>query len=250
MSVSPHDFQKVVYVADDDIDFNRLVLFALHKFGIKAFSFTTPDALMKAVSAHRPTLIILDINFSQALEGLETLREIRHQFGNDIAVMMASGLADSKIISQTISMGANDFVVKPLVRDVFISKLGRWVESDRLKDQTPNVRTLSPMSQPVIHLEVPYRIREIDEKGVTIETTAVVPKGTVLGLNSPLWDSMFSKKRTVLVSVSRTWQEAQPSTHAIQCTFDLADSELLRHVRNWLIQAQTEGAIDLVPPER
>ena len=60
----------------------------------------------------KPRIILLDINM-RGLSGIETLRAIR-EFDKDVIIIMVTGVKDDDTINEALSLGANDYITKPL----------------------------------------------------------------------------------------------------------------------------------------
>ena len=69
----------------------------------------------------RVDCVILDINMP-GLGGLETLKMIRKN-KSDISIIVCSGVGDMKIVRAAIIAGANDYLLKPFVRDDLLSRI-------------------------------------------------------------------------------------------------------------------------------
>ncbi|MFC2007722.1 HD domain-containing phosphohydrolase [Chloroflexota bacterium] len=78
-------------------------------------------------------LVVLDINMP-GKPGSELLPEIRTDFP-ETAVIMASGVTDTKVIAQCIKDGAQDYIQKPFKLEEILLSVGRSLEKRRLELQ-------------------------------------------------------------------------------------------------------------------
>jgi len=71
------------------------------------------EACLAAIPAARPDLVLLDVEMP-VMDGITTLREIRHRFGK-LPVVMFSSLTErgAKATVDALLAGANDYVAKP-----------------------------------------------------------------------------------------------------------------------------------------
>ena len=67
---------------------------------------------LKLIRAEPPELVILDI-WMPEIDGLETLKQIRHQFPNLMVIMM-SGHGSVETAVKATKLGAYDYLEKPL----------------------------------------------------------------------------------------------------------------------------------------
>jgi putative two-component system response regulator len=87
-------------------------------------------------------LIILDL-MMPLINGFDVLKKIRScsSFGNsvgNIPVLIVSALNESSIISKGIELGANDYIAKPIVKNIFKSKVDSLINLKKLHDTLEN----------------------------------------------------------------------------------------------------------------
>ena len=86
-------------------------------------------------------LIILDL-MMPLINGFDLLEKIRScSFGNQIGnipVLIVSALNESSIISKGIELGANDYIAKPIVKNIFKSKVNSLINLKKLHDTLEN----------------------------------------------------------------------------------------------------------------
>lgn len=93
-------------------------------------------------------LIILDIMMPK-VNGLEVLKELRREDNNiepaqtrlrcNFPVMIVSALTDPLTVARGIEMGANDYMVKPISKDVFKAKVAFLINQKKMYDALINI---------------------------------------------------------------------------------------------------------------
>lgn len=93
-------------------------------------------------------LIILDIMMPK-VNGLEVLKELRREDNNieppqtrlrcNFPVMIVSALTDPLTVARGIEMGANDYMVKPISKDVFKAKVVFLINQKKMYDALINI---------------------------------------------------------------------------------------------------------------
>ncbi len=91
------------------------------------FAFSGEEALVYLNNPeHEAVLILSDINMP-GMSGLELLRQIKHKFEAPPppapVVMMVTAYGDSENYNQAISLGADDFLTKPIDFNLLKEKL-------------------------------------------------------------------------------------------------------------------------------
>ena len=101
---------RTILVADDDPHIRQLIAFALAKAGLDAIEAEDGEAALAAVEAHRPDLLILDINMPR-MDGIEVCRRLRAV--GTLPILFLSSRDDEIDRVLGIELGADDYVTKP-----------------------------------------------------------------------------------------------------------------------------------------
>lgn len=79
-------------------------------------------------------LVILDIMMPK-VNGLDVLKELRKEWNaNSFPILLVSALNDCRTITTGIDLGANDYIVKPIVKEVFRSKVISLINQKKMRD--------------------------------------------------------------------------------------------------------------------
>ena len=79
------------------------------------------DIVVDMVRRHQPDAVVLDLNMPR-VTGLEALRAVRSA-GEDLPVIILTGLSDEERIVDAFAAGADDYVVKPFPRRILLARL-------------------------------------------------------------------------------------------------------------------------------
>jgi DNA-binding response OmpR family regulator len=111
-----------ILVVDDNASFCASVERALHAEGYTHVR-TASDGFqaLESVREERPDLVLLDL-YLPGMDGLHLLTAI-HKIDKSIPVMMLTCEADEECINAAASLGAADYLVKPLKLSSLISSL-------------------------------------------------------------------------------------------------------------------------------
>jgi len=101
---------RTILVADDDPHIRQLLAFALAKAGLDTLEASDGEEAIAMVEAHRPDLLVLDINMPR-MDGIDVCRRLRA--GSDIPILFLSSRDDEIDRILGIELGADDYVTKP-----------------------------------------------------------------------------------------------------------------------------------------
>jgi len=99
-----------ILVVDDDPHIRQLLVFALAKAGLDTIEAEDGEAALAQARAHRPDLIVLDINMPR-MDGIEVCRRLRGE--GDVPILFLSSRDDEIDRILGIELGADDYVTKP-----------------------------------------------------------------------------------------------------------------------------------------
>ena len=112
------DPKKVKILVVDDIPLNVLLV----KKMLQPLGFDTSEAedgivAMEKIGADKPDMILLDLMMPR-MDGFEVLRRLRASDDTkSIPVIILSALNSNDDVAKGISMGAEDYITKPIIMD-------------------------------------------------------------------------------------------------------------------------------------
>lgn len=132
MNEQNEQVKNVILVVDDDK--TNLMLaqnILLPKYRVAASN--SGRAALRYLEGHRPDLILLDINMPD-MDGFQVMEQIRQKEETKtipVIFLTADNLAETEV--RCFRMGAMDFVVKPFVPDILISRVDKTIELDKYR---------------------------------------------------------------------------------------------------------------------
>ncbi len=116
----------------DDEEMNRDML--SQRLELKGYVVATAENGRQAldlIESHEYDVILLDVMMPE-LNGLDVLRIIRQKFGPaDLPVVMVTARDQSQDIVEAFSLGANDYVTKPIVLPIVLARIAAQVSHKR-----------------------------------------------------------------------------------------------------------------------
>ncbi len=100
-------------IVDDEQDVREFARSFFRKRSIDVFIASGGKEALEIISTQRPDLVLLDVRM-EGLNGIEVMRELK-RLNDNTRVIMVSGLEDDRIVEESKTLGALDFIHKPLV---------------------------------------------------------------------------------------------------------------------------------------
>ncbi len=121
-----------IYIVDDEPTIREGISISL-KADYKVQAFPSAEAALKALKAHIPDLILLDIGLP-GMSGIDALSEIKKDVP-DILVIMITAYEDIKTVISAMKLGAYDYVVKPIHMDSLEITIKNALETIKLRKE-------------------------------------------------------------------------------------------------------------------
>lgn len=124
--------KNIILVVDDDkTNLIRAQKLLTPQYRIAASN--SGNAALKYLEEHRPALILLDINMPD-MDGFEVMEQLRRN-GKTVNIpvifLTADNLAETEV--KCFQMGAMDYVTKPFVPDILLSRVAKTIELDQYR---------------------------------------------------------------------------------------------------------------------
>ena len=117
-----HDYSQYNVLAVDDIPLNLLLVQKmLAKFNFTLRTASNGQQALDAVAEQKPDLILLDL-MMPGIDGFEVIRRLRTDPATaDIQIVILSALNSNEDVVKGFNMGANDFIMKPIIMEKLLS---------------------------------------------------------------------------------------------------------------------------------
>ncbi len=182
-------------LVEDEPTIVELLSGALRFAGFEVTTATTAGAALKAVAAHRPDLIVLDVMLPDQ-DGFEVLRRIRGQ-GSDIPVLFLTARHAVADRVAGLTLGGDDYVVKPFCLDEVVARIRALLRRGRSA-------TAAPARLVVADLELDDQGREAWRGGKPI----------------PLTPTEYKLLRYLMINAGRVLSRAQILDHIWEYDFN------------------------------
>ena len=129
----------------------------------QGFGVRTADsgkAALEMIENSQPNLVILDVMMPD-LSGLEVARRLRERFDRlDLPIIMVTARSRTRDIIAGLEAGANDYVVKPFVKDELLARISTLLEAQKARQATAENAQLHQEMQRRIQVEDALRLSQ------------------------------------------------------------------------------------------
>ncbi|MDX2239447.1 MAG: response regulator [Leptolyngbyaceae cyanobacterium bins.302] len=121
-----------VLVVDDDPALLAIVRSLLEPWGLKITTLAQPQQFWETLEACSPDLLILDIEMPE-IGGIELCQIVRNDaHWSSLPILFLTAHTDADTVNQVFSVGADDFVSKPIVGPELVTRIINRLERIRL----------------------------------------------------------------------------------------------------------------------
>ncbi|BAZ33172.1 multi-component transcriptional regulator [Cylindrospermum sp. NIES-4074] len=129
---SPHAEAKIL-VVDDDPQILALLQTLLSPWGLNAIALNDPRKFWETLEAVTPDMLILDVEMPHS-NGIELCQAVRnHPRWSELPILFLTVHSDAEIVNQVFSIGADDFVSKPIIGPELVTRIINRLERVKLR---------------------------------------------------------------------------------------------------------------------
>ncbi len=137
---------KEILIIDDVADQRVLVRRVLENAGISVLEADSVEQALAILAKRSPHLLLLDLQMPK-VSGFDFLEKRQAMTSlQSVPVIVTSGLKDTKSIYRAISLGASDYLVKPLASPILLRKIRKQLKDTEfhsfqyLEDEMPIIQ--------------------------------------------------------------------------------------------------------------
>lgn len=130
-------------IVDDDESILMLLQNLLQPWGFQLRLLSDPQAFWQTLEGFEPDLVLLDVKMPN-ISGFELCQVLRNApRWHELPVLFMSGYTDAETIQQVFSVGADDYVRKPIVAPELVARVLGWLERSRTRKLLSDVDSLT-----------------------------------------------------------------------------------------------------------
>ena len=226
--------KPLVAILDDDAGTTFIFERFLEKFGIDSCSYYTADDFLEGIQKRTPDLCLIDLNLTFEGEGYDVIDQVRRGLKLDLPIIVVSNMNDAHFFLKALHLGAHDYLVKPITKQIFVNKLLRFIETPELLEAS------SPLLPDAwvglsIQLSVDFQLEAIDEFGIRIYGDHLLAKDLVLKVEGQKIQEITGSKKTCVMTIVESTFNSDSKKYHYYATFDPSNLAILTMVRRWIV---------------
>ena len=132
-SLRPH-----ILFADDEATSRLLMCAALEKSGFSASLAVGGDDALRQFRARPFDMVLLDVDMP-GLDGFQVCAALRAGIGDELPIVMVTGMHDEESIERAYQVGATDFIAKPYDLEVLLERIKALLAPPAPETQEPPI---------------------------------------------------------------------------------------------------------------
>ncbi len=158
-----------ILVVDDELTARLLMRAALVKAGFEVFLAENGAAALSQFQAQACDLVMLDVGMP-GMDGYQVCAALRAAVGDELPIVMVTGLDDLESVERAFDAGATDFIAKPINWALIGHRVryllrGFMVLQDLHGANARNAAILNAMPDTLLRLDASGRVLDVRSKG-------------------------------------------------------------------------------------
>ena len=192
---------ELIMIVDDEPGVRDLLRDTLRIVGFETIEADNGMSALTVLRSHKPELIIIDINMP-LMDGFELVERLRST-GDQVPVLMLTARGDQQDISRGLTIGADDYVIKPFGLEELILRVKAIIRRSKKSIEVLRILKCGPITLDEELHKVTFNENEVNLSPTEFRLLQmlIAKKGRVLSktlLLDEVWGITFESESTVV----------------------------------------------------
>ncbi len=192
---------ELIMIVDDEPGVRDLLRDTLRIAGFETIEADNGMSALTVLRSHKPELIIIDINMP-LMDGFELVERLRST-GDQVPVLMLTARRDQQDISRGLTIGADDYVIKPFGLEELILRVKAIIRRSKKSIEALRILKCGPITLDEELHKVTFNENEVNLSPTEFRLLQMLieKKGRVLSktlLLDEVWGITFESESTVV----------------------------------------------------
>lgn len=202
----------------------------LAPLGYEVISFTGAEEALQTMATHPVTLALIDLAMP-IHSGFDLMKAMKDRKINT-RIVVVSGKNRDDDVKKALSLGAQDYIMKPFDDDFFVAKVNLSLELEKAERGDSDFAEATSDAPSHLGLTVPQL--SISEIGFSFETPFPLPRGMKLDFKSPALHEMNLGDRPFRIAASQKIDRPGDPAYRNFVSFVGLSIHQLTEVRLWV----------------
>jgi DNA-binding response OmpR family regulator len=225
-------------VLDDDESFSWFFNLFLERQGLDVEGFKEIPTFLDHARKENPDIYFVDLNIREPGDGFSAIQTLRESGQVKQPIVIVSSSSNSNTLLRALNLGATDFLVKPISREVLLGKMHRLLGMGLREEELPVLPAKCLGAQ--LDIGVELNIVEMDETGLTLVGDHFLPNGRIISVTSDLFKEITRSEESQLLTLTRVETTSVAGKFRYYALFDPGNLSLNDAVRRWLLTQQAK----------
>lgn len=221
-------------IVDDDPMILKYCDAILSAQGHEVITCTNGDNALDILQTHNLSLLIVDVVMPM-MNGFELLKRVKMMRHIDAPVLMLTGRRSPKDVQTALELGALDYIIKPVDKDVLLSKLNFALGKHAPPVEVKFATGIANFETEII---LPSRIMNVSEMGMMVQTSTYIDRNLRLKLATALFEEIGMQCPPLRTGICRPISADAVFRYEVFVSFIGLDEPAMQKIRRW-ITAQT-----------
>lgn len=231
--------KKVLFVDDSPMD--RMILSqVLEELGLEAIDTKNPADFLGALKSEEPDICLIDLNIKQPNDGQVLVRAIRNIIGKHLPIILISATEKSELIKESLCVGANDFICKPIDKSLLSSKLSNYLNTQKIKSSILPLFKVPDVENRKCIIQFKTFIERIDESGIQFVSNHAVKENAKFFIEDDFIKRMFKIDEGIEMFVQKSWNGSAENVYHFYASFGTLDNSKKQKLRKFITDLQIQ----------
>ncbi len=228
--------QPVLITIDDDKEFNDLLKVKLKEFNFNLHTATTKEEFNLAINQVQPDICFVDLNLDTDFgAGFQIIKDLKNKFGDKIVIFAFSKRSSREDIDNALSLGADDYLMKPLDMLILCPKLKEFCKT-KVRCETISMYPINK-NETSCTFDLTLSLKKVTTEGFEWKTTQLFTRKTAIKISCSVITDITKDPNPLLLTVSKCEPDPQnPKFNILETTIDSYNTALAEKLRMWIVQ--------------
>lgn len=220
---------RTALLIDDDPDLRKIVAKIISTDGLTVIQAPTVSAAIELIQKTPPDIIFTDLNLEPE-SGFDFIVKYKEMAKGDMApVIVLSAQADREAIQKAFSLGAKEYLVKPVKAQLLLQKMRKLLKEKKFLSVE-----FTEAEQPTVVCRLPASVVAACEVGFKVEAPARFAKDSSVLLESSISKELGVEQLPKLQTSSKLAKSTAPGQFLTELKFVGISQEKSRKMRDLL----------------